>query len=408
MLKKTTDILILGAGIGGYEAFRSLAKQFKKHGINKKITIIDRHNYFTFTPMLHEVASGSVQAAHCAIPIREIIHDTPHEFWQTTVEKIDPSKKSVRTSHGTISYQYCIVGLGSKTNYFQTPGAQKLTHHVRDLPGAIALHQEVIHQLEDKNLSNIDLVVVGGGATGVELAGQFCHLAEKEVRQLYPENKMTITIVQSSDYLMKYSHPEVRNQVKNRLTKSGVRILLNSKVKKVGKDHIQLENGKKIKSTITAWTAGFANIAPDFIAEKYCKDGQIKVNQHLQSPKSQYLYALGDIAHCQYKKDHIYPKLGEVAHKQGQYLGKEIASRILKTKNPSFQYQLSGELVPIGDWYAVAHIGPLNFHGRFAWWLRRTVYLHFIPGFMRKLRIVIDWTLHSFGFRHIIDLDHDK
>lgn len=105
------------------------------------------------------------------------------------------------------------------------------------------------------------------------------------------------------------------------------------------------------------------------------------------------------------KTNKPHPKLGEVAHKQATYAAGHIVATLRKKQIKPFKFKSKGSLVPIGDWYAVAHIGPFIFSGRFAWWLRRTIYLMFIPGFWRKLRIMIDWTLHGFGFKHMIDID---
>lgn len=408
MLKKTTDILILGAGIGGYEAFRSLSKQLKKKGIKKCITLIDQNNYFTFTPMLHEVASGSVQASHCAIPIRQCIHKTPHEFWQTKITHIDPIKKIVQTSDGEISYEYCVVALGSKTNYFGTPGAKLHTEHVRNLPAAIHLHQKFIHLLEDKSISTINMVIVGGGATGVELAGQFSHLVKTDIATLYPEKSIKITIVQSNESLLPFTPEKVRKITCEKLEKDGVHILLKTRVKEVTPNSVILTDGKTIPSNLTAWTAGFATTGDCYLEEKYCQKGQIVVTEFLQSKASEQLYAIGDISLVHNPETGTdLPKLGEIAHLQGEHVAKNICLQIKNKPLLPFTHKSKGTLIPIGDWFAVAHLGPFIFHGRFAWWLRRTVYLAFIPGFLRKLRIVIDWTLHSLGFRHIVDINLD-
>lgn len=402
MLKKTTGILILGAGIGGYETFRSLNKRLKRAGINKKITLIDKNNYFTFTPMLHEVASGSVQPNQCAIPVRQCIYKTPHEFWQATVEHIDAKNKCVKTSEGTIEYEYCIVALGSKTNYFGTPGAEKYSEHVRTLSGAIHMHQAFIKLLEDKAVKEINFTVVGGGATGVEVAGQFAHLVWHDVAKLYPEQKVKIRLIQSGDSLLKALKPKVQEMVKKELEKNGVEILFNSRVSEVKEKSIILKDEREVKSDLTAWTTGFASLGTCYLNDKFCEKGQIQVNQNLQSLACPHLYAIGDIASVD---GGTYPKLGEIAHKQGEYVAKHICFAIKGKKIKPFHYELKGTLIPIGDWFAVAHLGPITFKGRFAWWIRRTAYLLFIPGFLRKLRIVLDWTLHSWGFRHIVDIN---
>ncbi len=182
-----TDVVILGAGIGGYEAFRSLSKQFKRHGIKKTITLVDQNNYFTFTPMLHEVASGSIEPQHAAIPIRELVYKTNHRFLKTYIKSVDPEKKTVFTTDGTIVFEYCVVALGSGVNFFGVAGAEEYAYSVRTLTSAIKLHNDLFEILDKGKNNMFHLNIVGAGFTGVELAGQFMHLAKTQIKKLYPE-----------------------------------------------------------------------------------------------------------------------------------------------------------------------------------------------------------------------------
>jgi NADH:ubiquinone reductase (H+-translocating) len=409
MLKKKTDIVILGAGIAGYEAFYAIKRHLFMHRIKKKITLIDKNNYFTFTPMLHEVASGSVQSTHCAIPARECTYDTPHEFWQAKVKKVIPEKKLVKTSEGEIQYKYCVIALGSKTNYFGVKGARKHSFNVRSLVAASKLHQRFIELLEDKSKPVIDMAIVGGGATGVELAGQFDHLDDHDLKALYPEQEFNVKIVQAGDRILKFNHPKTQKAVIKKLKKDGVEVLLNSQVSEVTKNSVKTKDGRKIHSDITVWTAGFTNEGATYIDEKYCDRGLIKINENLQIPEHPEIFAIGDLALCINPDDEtLYPKLGEIAHAQGAHLGGQFCRIFKKKPLKPFKHKLKGALIPIGDWWAAANLGKVHFSGRIAWWIRRTVYLAFIPGFLRKLRIVIDWTIHSLGFRHIVNIDLDS
>lgn len=397
MATKKTEILILGAGIGGYACFREMKKLLKKNRIKKTITLIDQNNYFTFTPMLHEAATGSVEPDHCAIPARELLHGTSHEFFQATVHKIHPHKNTVDTSEGEVSYETCVIALGSKVNFFSTPGADTFSYHVRTLPAANRLHEQLITLLEDKDFPKVNVVVVGGGATGVEMAGQLSHLAENEVKKLYPEKKLNVTLVQSGATLLPVAKKKVQELAFAALKNQNVKVVLNAKVTEVKATSVELADSKPMPSHITVWTAGFDFLAPHYLDEEFCCEKQIEVNFFLQHTKKKNLYALGDIALLREKP---YPKLGEVAHEQGKYAARHIVSSAQKKKMRGFRYRVKGMLIPIGDWYGIASFGPFVFHGKLAWWLRRTAYLVFIPGFWRRIRVVIDWTLHSFGFRN--------
>lgn len=399
------DVLILGAGIGGHQAFVSLHNLFKKHGIKKRITILDKNNYFTFVPMLHEVASGSVQANQCAIPIRECVHNTPHEFLQATVEHIDIANKSVQTSSGTFTYDYVVIALGSNVNFFGTKGADEYTYTVRTLPQAISLHQKFVSLLEDDTKKEITISIVGGGATGVEVAGQFAHLAKKDIHHLYPEKKVTVQLFQSSPTLVPYLHSKVQRFIMNKLASLDVKIFCDTKVTQIHKDTISLEKEEK-QSDLTIWTAGFSYAGATYLDELFTEKGQIVVNEYMHIPDHQTAYVIGDIAAAKHpSSDTPQPKLAQWAEAQASYVANHLISQIKQTSCSPFTYKDKGSLIPIGDWYATAHIGTYIFEGKFAWWLRRTVYLKSVPGFVRKLRIVIDWTLHGLGFRHFIDID---
>ncbi len=401
-----TDILILGAGIGGYETFRSLSKLLKKKNINKKITIVDKNNYFTFVPMLHEAAAGSIEPNHCAVPLRELVHHTPHSFIKAEIKKIQPKSKKVVTSMGEISYEYCVVALGSTTNYFGVKGAEKFSHHVRSLKGAVDLHEEIIKKLENCSQKNLEIVVAGGGFTGVEVAGQFCDFVERDVAKLYPHIKVNISIVESGDLLLKVMPEKVRKKITNRFRKRGIKTYLRTRVKEVRADSVVLDSDKTIKSDITIWTTGFSNIADKFLAKSHTQKGRIPVTNKLTHINDPSLYAIGDIMLLLDPDSNIpYPQLAEAAHKEAQYVAKHISRTYRTKKTRPFMFKPRGVLMPIGDWYGVMIIGNFVLFGRLAWWIRRTVYLLFMPGFMRKLKIAIDWTLHGFGFRYIVDIE---
>jgi len=399
-----TDVLILGAGIGGYETFRNLDKHFRRNGIDKQITIVDKNNYFTFVPMLHEAAAGSIEPDHCAIPLRELTRGSRHRFIKAAVTKILPEKKKVETSETTIHYEYCVVALGSVTNYFDIPGAKTYTHHVRSLEGAVNLHEGIIHTLEDYQTNSINLVVVGGGFTGVEVAGQFCDFAQKDIKKLYPHVKTSISIIESGDLLLKFMPDKVREKITARLKKRGVKMFLQNRVKKVEPGAVVLKDNTRLPSDITIRTAGFKNIGEEFLPSSYCENGRIAVTSYLTSIKNECLYAIGDIMYlCKPDSQIPYPQLAEAAYKEGKYVAKQITARIKNKKIKPFEFKPKGTLMPVGDWYGVLVKGRFVLYGPIAWWIRRTVYLQFMPGTIRKMKIAFDWTMHTFGFRYIIE-----
>lgn len=400
------DILILGAGIGGYEAYYTLAKQLKRAGIKKNITVVDHHNYFTFTPMLHEVATGSVEPSHCAIPVRGLI-SPDHTFLRADVQTIDPEKKEVKTDAGIIKYEYCVVALGSKINFFNTSGAEKFAHHVRTLPAAVHLQQAIVTALENAE-PEINITVVGGAFTGVEIAGQFSHFIKTDIKKLYPYKKVMLTLIQAGPEIVPTMPEKIRRYIAARLTAENVTILYNSRVTEVKEKMLVFDNGKTVPSDITTWTAGFENVGATFMSEAFCERGRIPVGERLHHTKFDTLYAVGDImCGMDQKTKTPFPQLGEAAYKEGKYVGYDIVQRIKNKKRARiFSFKSKATIIPLGNWQGVAMFGPITFYGAFAWWLRRTAYLMAVPGMVRKIKIVFDWTLHSFSHRYIIDLDN--
>ena len=399
----SADVVILGAGIGGYEAFRTLDTLFRRHGLTKKIIIIDRNNYFTFAPLLHEVASGSVEPTHAALPLRELVYGTAHTFLKTDVLSIDPSNKTVHTSAGEVRYEFCITALGSATNYYGIPGAEQFSYHVRNLEAAIRLRHDLLYRLEHGE-SKTDIVIVGGGYTGVEVAAQMQQFVMTDIAKLYPEKKLSVTIIQTAPALVPVLPVKAQKIITDRLQRMGVRILLDSKVKEVAKNRVVLSDETSLPSDMTVWCAGFANIADKLLPKEFSlPDCRLPTTNFLNHPMAPTLYAVGDIGHiCNPGSDTPVPQLGEAAHAEGRYVAHHIVAT-LRGKTPgSFVFKSKGQLMPIGDWFGIGIFGTHVVSGRLMWWVRRTVYVTFFPGTLRKLKIILDWTLRIFGFSYII------
>lgn len=402
-----TDILILGAGIGGYETYRNLQKQLKRKKKSKKITIVDKNNYFTFVPLLHEIASGAVNPNHATIPIREFVYKTPHEFIKTEVEKIKPEQKVAQTSKGQIQYETCIVAMGSVINFCDIKGAKENTHHVRTLEDSLKLKTSLIEQMENKGKVSVN--IVGGGYSGVEIAAEIGQLKLKDFKKLYPEVEIKINLIELEETILPRMQEKVQNKITKRLEKLKINIQTDASVKEVTEQEVLLGNETKLKNDITVWATGFKTNAGAMLPEEYLEKGRIKVNNYLQSKKNKNIYALGDIALINNSEDSKEcPQLGEAAHNEGIYLGKNLLD-IQKNRNvDKFKFKSKGRLMPVGEWYGVAVFGWLNnftLFGRFAWWLRRTAYVLFMPGIIRKIKLITNWTLKPFGFRNLIDIE---
>lgn len=401
-----SDIVILGAGIGGYQAFRALSKKLKRKKLNKVITIVDQNNFFTFTPLLHEVMAGGVEPSHAAIPLRELVYNTPHRFFKAKIEKIVPEEKTVITDRGAIAYDYCITALGSGVNYCDIKGAKEFSYNARTMQEAMRLREDLISRLESDEMETI-ITIVGGGYTGIEVASQLGYFVQHDFKQLYPKDKITVQIIEYGDRLVPGLNPRALKKLIKRLEKLKIAVKLKTAVKEVKKNKLVLADGTEIVSDFTVWCAGIGNCGNKYLPSDYCEWGRVAVNEFLQSKKSEYLYAVGDVALARNPGVPApHPQLGETAWEQANYVVKHIISRISDGKVPDpFKFHQLGTFMPIGEKYALVIIGPVVLSGLPAWWIRRLAYVMFMPGILRKIQLVFDWTLQMFGFSYITDLE---
>lgn len=404
-----TDILILGAGIGGYQAFRKLANGLKKRGVNKKIIIIDKNNYFTFYPLMHEVATGVVEPEHCTVALRELVAGTPHEFVKGVITKIDPERKLVyldcdQIECDAIGYEYCITSLGSGINYFGTPGAEKYAHHIKTLERAIEFRQALVNRFDTTD-KHITVSVVGGGVTGLEIAGHIAHFLNNDLKKLYPNKTSSLRVIEKGNELIGFLPPKAKKLIAKRIKNLGVEIILNTGVTEVKADSVVLSSGEEVESDLTMWAIGVLNCADKFLPADWCEKGRIPVNEFLQHQKNNYLYAIGDMAlWLNPKTKRALPQMGEGAYDEANYAAKHLLNSLQNKTTKPFAFKTAGMMMPIGENYGLFVKNNFVLGGFLAWWLRRTVYLIFMPGILRKIKIVSDWTLRLFGFADIISV----
>ncbi|MEK7083777.1 MAG: FAD-dependent oxidoreductase, partial [Patescibacteria group bacterium] len=230
-----------------------------------------------------------------------------------------------------------------------------------------------------------------------------------DIRKLYPKKSLAISIIQSQKSLMTPLPEHARDAIRKKLESMGVRIFFNASVKEVQKNAVVLASGETIPSDITVWAAGLRGFADEFLPPEYVSNGRIPVNQFLHHADDSSLYALGDISLALNERGAPYPQLGEAAHNAGTYVARHIIADIKKQPTRPFHFESKGTLMPIGDWDGIVSIkNRWSFSGSLAWWIRRTFYLLFVPGILRKLRIIADWNFHLFGFRYMLDMNKER
>ena len=405
-------IVIIGGGFGGVYAAKELLKRLD----NKKDTVvlINQTNYFLFTPMLHEIATGGISLQHIAEPIRKEIRNKNFNFVEDKVKTIDFNKKMIVVEKSRqISYDYLVIAVGGKTNFFNIPGAEQFCYQLKDLHQAFDIRNKIIEQIEtaerDGNLDhNLSFAIIGGGPTGVEIAGEIVEFAD-QIKENCPnikEKTTEIYLVQRNSRLLPMLHEKCSEKVTKELNRKGVTVLTNCSVTRVFKDGFEIietnqRDAKKSKKRIilaamVIWTSGVVSNQVAITPKLPDKEGSIEIDTYLRVKGRKKEFAIGDCAYCIDGNGNKVPWLAQAAIKQAKTCAENIVNDINNKPLKKFVFKSSGLLVSVGRRYAVAEMGSLRFKGFFAWWLWRTIYLSKLLGIENKIRVAYEWTLDLF------------
>jgi NADH dehydrogenase len=404
-----TRILLLGGGFGGLYTALELEKQLAREA-DVAITLVNRDNFFSFTPMLHEVAASDLDLTHIVNPVRKMLKRT--HLFLGDVQRIDLEKKQVAVTHGAdrhshnLPYDHLVIGLGAITNFYQLPGLEERALTMKSLGDAIYLRNHVIQNLEEADTECavqaclreplMTCVVAGAGFAGVEtIAGvnDFVREALPFYRNLHAE-QIRMVLVHPGGVILPELSEKLGRYAEKKLAQRGIEIRLNVRVTGVTDEGVQLSDGAFIKTKTIIWTAG---TAPNpLLAELACnKDhGRIVANEFLEVPGWPGVWALGDCAVIpDPKTGKPYPPTAQHALREGRVLARNIAVAIRGGPKRPFVFSTLGQLASIGRRVGVANILGVNFSGFIAWWLWRTIYLSKLPRTEKKLRVALDWTL---------------
>ncbi|HBW74139.1 MAG: NADH dehydrogenase (Ubiquinone) [Candidatus Magasanikbacteria bacterium GW2011_GWA2_45_39] len=400
-------ILILGGGFGGVRFYKTLHDLTHDSG-DYLFQVVNRWNYFLFYPMLHEVATGSVDRSHITQPLREIMNCCLETFYHTDAEHIDFKNKQVKTAQGMLIYDFLCVGLGATGNFFGVKGAAEHTLQLKDIASAIALRNTIIARFEaatksadaDERKKLLHFVIVGGGSTGVELAGQLADVVFHEFKNLYQEidyHEVKITLIQGGDRLIPQCVLPACKMAVVRLAQQGVAVQLNAVAKEITASAVYLADGNILKTKTVMWTAGVASPLRGMVDDEYLNEsGYFKTRDTLQLVGHDEVFIAGDNAGVENGKGTRAPQTAQAAVGEGHVAALNCFALMSNKPLKPFSFKSKGDIMPIGDWYAVAQFGSFVFGGRFAWWLRRTIFLTEMWSWMNRLKIVADWTLNIF------------
>jgi len=393
-------IVILGGGFGGIYSYKYLLRFSKFIKRNFEIFLVDEKEYFLFTLLLHEVAAFKVEP-NCIIEKYDKILTKNCKFIQGRVEKIDLENKTVYLKDSTkeeLKYDYLIISLGSKANFYNIPGAQENSFTFKSLEDAIKIRNYIFEKFENFNqvrekevLSEpvlLNFVIVGGGATGVELAAELADYFYGLSKNSKENNKIKIILIEKGNELLMQFSPKLRKIAFNILKKKKVEIILNKGVKEINKDWVKLEDETLIKTNTVIWTAGVQPNLPELIGNiQKSKDGRLIVNEFLQLKNYDNVFVIGDICFFVQEEKPL-PQLAQVAAREAKIAAKNILNLINKKPLEKFVYKHKGDLISLGRYFAIGKINGFNFYGIFAWLVWRILYILKIFSLMRKIKFL--------------------
>jgi NADH dehydrogenase len=415
-LERKTQIIILGGGFGGMYTALELEKILARNA-DIEVTLVNRENFFLFTPMLHEVAASDLDLSHIVNPVRKLLRRVT--FFDGDVVSIDPTKKEVMVSHGTeahvhtLEYDHLVLGLGSITNFNNLPGLERKALTMKSLGDAIYLRNRLIENLETADFEcNAELreplltfVVAGGGFAGVETVAAVNDFV-REALKFYPnlkEEMLRVVLVHSGSVVLPELGEKLGAYAQKVLAKRGVEILTKVRMKSYVNGVVELNDGTTMKSSTVVWTAGTAPnpILSDLPFKK--EKGRVVANEFMEVPDWEGVWAVGDCAVIpDVKTGKPFPPTAQHAIREGRTLARNIIAAIRGEKKKPFVFSTIGLLASIGRRTGVAQILGYNFSGFIAWWLWRTIYLSKLPRFEKKFRVALDWTLDILFAKDIV------
>jgi len=414
-------IVILGGGFAGLYAAMELEKTLAQDP-EVEITLINRENFFLFTPMLHEVAASDLDITAIVNPLRKMLKRI--RFFEAEVESIDLSHRQVVVSHGLekhphpLIYDHLVIGLGSITNLYELPGLDERNLTMKSLADAMRLRNHLIAQLEEADTECVTqknpllcFVVAGGGFSGVETVGALNDF----VRDVLPsyshlaEGMLRVVLVHAGAVILPELGEKLGAYAQRKLAERGVEIHVNTKVSTVSMHGVTLSDGTTIESNTVVWTAGTS--ATPLVQKLPCKKecGRIVVDQFLEVVGWPGVWAVGDCAAVPDRSTGKFsPPTAQHALRQAKRLAQNITASIRGKPKRPFVFSTIGQLATIGKRTGVANILGLRFSGFIAWWIWRTIYLSKLPRFEKKLRVAMDWTLDLVFSKDIVQFSHES
>ncbi len=399
-------IVIIGGGFGGLELAKRLG------GISAQIVLIDKNNYHTFQPLLYQVATAALEPDSIIYPLRKVFKRQENViFRMAEVLQIKPELKRIETSIGEIFYDYLILAMGTKTNFFGMQDVERNAMRMKSVPQAMELRNLILESFEKALLTNdvqeherlMTFTIAGGGPTGVETAGALGELKKIVLPKDYPEldfRKMQIHVVEMNERLLGTMSESASESAERFLQNFGINIWLKTKVVSYDGNIVSLSNGKRLFTSNVIWTAGVTGaVIPGLKAEAILPGGRLKVDAHNRVEAHTNIFAIGDIAAMiTDKTPKGHPMLAPVAIQQARLLAKNLRRALENKPLKPFSYRDMGMMATVGRNHAVVDFHWIKFHGVLGWFIWLFVHLMVLVGFRNRVVAIVNWAWNYFSY----------
>ncbi len=400
-------IVIIGGGFAGI----SLAKKLRNK--NVQVVLLDKHNYHNFQPLMYQVATGGLEPDSIAYPIRKVVQEFKDVYFRLAeVREIDAKNNKVIADIGELKYDYLVIATGSKTNYFGNKEIERNSMAMKTIPQSLNIRSLILENFEQALLTNdiderhglMNFVLVGGGPTGVELAGALAEMKKAILPKDYPDldvRKMEINLIQSGNRILNTMSENASEKAEKFLLNLGVSVWKNVRVTGYDGKTVTTNSDLSFDSATVIWTAGVQGALPHGLkSDSFIKNvDRIKVNQYNQVEGYDNLFAIGDIA---VMTSEIYPQghpmMAQPAMQQGRLLAENLIRLLDKKELKPFVYKDKGSMATIGRNKAVVDLPNYKFSGVFAWFVWMFVHLFSLIGFKNKAVVFLNWVYNYIRF----------
>ena len=396
--------VIIGAGFGGLEAAKKLARE------DVRITVVDRTNYHLFQPLLYQVATAALSPADIAAPVRSILSKFPNvEVVLAEVQAIDAAGKKVRTTDGAINYDYLILATGARHSYFGHPEWEKLAPGLKSLEDAIEIRRRIFMAFEYAERitdeagrkAAMTFVIIGGGPTGVEMAGAIAEIARytlsQDFRHIDP-SQARIILIEGEPRVLASFPEDLRISASKQLTDLGVELRTGVHATNLSETGLQVGD-EFIPCRVKIWAAGnMASSVGKTLGVPLDKAGRVLVNEDLTIPGHPEVQVIGDLANFSHRSGKPLPGVSPVAMQQGRHAAHNILAMMEGRQPQKFWYWDKGSMATIGRNKAVADLNLVHFSGLPAWIVWLFVHVLFLVGFRNRLAVLFQWAWAYLSF----------